>query len=265
MNLNFELENRLFEEASGEPDGGTPLDGDAEESGAESEESTDEEEEESSGEADDISDDEIKEAKNLYKLLKDPSTNKDVLRVLAGKAGLLAAETPKEAAKATRKVADILKSKLGDKFDFLTPMLAEALEEILQDVKAENASQIGAVQQTQLNNDVQSAFAKLSSETKGASKNLESKMAALSEKFPPGENITVEEYVRGLYAMASSGAGKSTNAKQIADRINRNIKDVPGRLASRSSGAGKDSPRSLGKMNLNQAVEHAMNSLGMKK
>lgn len=261
--FNLYTRSLLFEEATGETEGTA---GATEETAETSEETTETEEtEEAAAAAEEISEDEIKEAKNLYKLLKDPATQKDVLRVLASQAGLLEkVETKQDVKDAKKSVKDILKAKLGDKFDFLTPMLSEALEEILQGERAENAQQLGTVQQTQLNTEVQNVFNKLSSETKGASRQLESKMDALSKKFPPGADISVDEYVRGLYQMASSGTAKG-NSKQIADRINRNSSDVPGRLASRSTGAGKDSPRNLGKLNLNQSIAHAMKSLGYDK
>ena len=215
------------------------------------------------GSEEELGEDELKEAANLYKLLKDKDTRKLVLETLGKSAGLFdkPLETPKQVAKVERDIKAILEEKLGKEYEFMIPKLGAALEAILEDVKENQAAQLGQVQQEQINQQVVSELSDLARETKGASRALEAKMSALSNKFPPGEGLSVREYVRGLYAMAS-GNKPATAAKEITNRIQRNSKDVPSRLTS-STGALKDGTKNLGKMSIDQSVKHALKQLGM--
>ena len=232
---------------------------------AELEESETEEMESSGSEEDALADEELKEAANLYKLLRDKDTRKLVLRTLGEKAGLFdkTPETPKEVAQVKRDIKSILTEKLGKEYEFLIPKLGDALETILDDVKESQTALLGQLQQEQINSQVSSELDSLARETKGVSRGLESKMSALSQKFPPGEGLSVKEYVRGLYAMAAEGK-PTTSAKQIAERINRNYKDVPSRLQT-GTGSLKDSPRAMGKMSIDQSVKTALKQLEMDK
>jgi hypothetical protein len=208
---------------------------------------------------------ELKEAANLYKLLKNKDTRNLVLKTLGEKAGLFdkPLETPKQVAKAERDIKTILSETLGKEYDFLIPKLGDALEKILEDVQEKQQHALGQVQQEQINSQVVNELTELARETKGASRGLEARMSALSQKFPPGEGLSVKEYIRGLHAMAQDGK-PATAANKIAERINRNSKDVPSRLTS-STAALKDGSKALGKLTLDQSVKHALQQLGMGK
>src|SRR6187431_84845 len=82
----------LFEEKEEGTDGSAGAAGADDKEESSEEESEEEDKEESSDdkkEEDDLPEEETKEAKALFKLLKDPSTQKETLRVLAAKAGVL--------------------------------------------------------------------------------------------------------------------------------------------------------------------------------
>lgn len=261
MNINFDLTERLFEDEPGAAGGGEVETTETTETSEEETPETPESDDEPPAPEEDLSEAEIAESKNLYKLLKDPKTKDLVLTALAQNAGLLGeAQTKQEIREAKSSISDILTDSLGKEFAFLVPKLGPAIEKILEQEREVSAQQVGRLEAVQLETQTQSVLNKLAAESKGTSRALEGKMAALAQKFPASQDISVEEYVRGLYAMASSSHQKAP-AGRIAERINRNSKDVPSRLHS-ATGAGKDSPRNLPKMNLNQAVSHAMKSLG---
>jgi hypothetical protein len=79
-------------------------------------------------------------------------------------------------------------------------------------------------------------LSKLAKETKGESRKLESQMLELMNEFQIGPGVSIEKYLRGLYAQASSARNATTSRNQQNDRIRRNANDATSRLQS-SSGA----------------------------
>src|SRR5665213_757315 len=210
--------------------------------GTEGAEGAEEQEIEGSEEGTDTGEDspeEIAEAKRVYKLLKDPATARTLVRQLAQAEGLLGDDlaTPKEikAAKASIKV--ILKEKLGDKYEFLIPSLSDALETILASEREESQKSVQQIQIDATKRETSDVLAKLAKETKGESRKSESRMLELMSEFQIGPGVSIEKYLRGLYAQATS-ARTATNAKnQLSDKIRRNANDAPSRLQTSSSGA----------------------------
>ena len=208
----------------------------------------------------------LEEAKNLYKLLKDPETRRLVLKTLGEREGLFdkPIETKKEEAAVRRGIREILSDKLGKEYEFMIPKLGDALEAILDQVQETQQQSIGQLQQEQINSQVVHELSDLARETKGISRGFESKMSALATKFTAGAGVSVKDYVRGLYAMASGGKSSTSSVGKIAERINRNSKDVPSRLTS-STGSLKDGAKDLGKLTIDQSVKYALQQLGMNK
>lgn len=192
---------------------------------------------EENAEGDDSPED-LAEAKRIYKLLKDPKTATSLVRELARAEGLLDGQTPTktEVKEGKKAIKDILKDKLGDKYEFLIPSLSDALEEILS---GERETQNQSVQQIQIEatkRETADVLAKLARETKGESRKVESQMLELMNEFQIGPGVSIEKYLRGLYAQASSARNATKSKNQQTDKINRNANDVPSRLTS-SSGA----------------------------
>lgn len=180
----------------------------------------------------------LAEAKRIYKLLKDPTSAKQLVRELARAEGLLDGTPPTKteikAAKAS--IKDILKEKLGDKYDFLTPALAEAFETILAGERETQQQSIQQMQIDQTKRETTDVLAKLAKETKGESRKVESQMLALMNEFQIGPGVSIEKYLRGLYAQASSARTAQNAKNQNNDKIRRNANDAPSRLQT-SSGA----------------------------
>lgn len=204
---------------------------------AEVEEEIEGSEEVTEGEEDSVED--LAEAKRIYKLLKDPTSAKQLVRELARAEGLLGEDAPttrKEVAAAKASIKDILREKLGDKYDFLTPALAEAFETILAGERETQQQSIQQMQIDQTKRETTDVLAKLAKETKGESRKVESQMLALMNEFQIGPGVSIEKYLRGLYAQASSARTAQTAKNQNNDRIRRNANDAPSRLQTSSSG-----------------------------
>ncbi len=234
------------------PEGETEVEVEEEETEVEGEEEEAEEEEEESEE-------DRKQAKNLYKLLKNPDTAKQVIRSLAEQNGLLKVDTPSEVKKTKKALAELVEEGLGAEFKFLGPQLTRVLDAVLNQEREERTTQISSLESQQVERDVENALSKLARETKGESKKIENKMLDLMSKYLPAPGMPVEEYIRGIYAQASAGRTAKTAAAQVTDRIKRNAKDAPSRL--QSAPGVSNAPKVLGKMNLEDSVNAALASI----
>lgn len=212
---------------------------DEEETSDDDEETNDEDEDEVSDEdEDDLDENAVKDAKALYKLLKNPETSKGVIKTLAERAGIAIGdkdtktEVKKEARSLSERIAKHLKTGKED-YTFLAPMLAAAFEEILEEQKADSKKEIKELTDRQLGEEIDRAFEKLARETKGESNKLKKQINALSDEIHPGPGMSVYKYIRHLYTIASSSQGASGIKKNIADKMNRNANDVGSRLGKK--------------------------------
>ncbi len=236
----FNYDSRLYAEKT-EAEGTAA----AEETETETEE-TSEETTEAEGETeetpsdDELGEDELKEAKSLFKLLKDPHSRDLVIRGLAEKAGVLRTEsTPKQEKKDVKSILTIMEEKLGDQFKFLAPNFASAIEAVLEQERESQTEKFNQIQVDRLVSQVDAAKDKLSRETKGESKKFEKQMEALADKYHPAEGVSVYDYVKTLYTLASADGQKSNIKREVNDKIIRNSKDVGSRLQSQSTSSGK--------------------------
>lgn len=226
----------------------------ADESGEEGEES------EESEESEETTAEDRKQADNLYKLLKDPATAGVLIRTLAEQNGILQkVDAPKDDKSAKKAIKDLVTDGLGAQYAFLVPQLTQVIESVLTQEREERNTQISQIENQQVERDVVATLSKLNKETKGESKKLEGKMHELMQKFQPGPGISVEDYIRGIYAQASAGRTTKTVAANMADRIRRNANDASSRLQNTSTGTGKSAPP--GKMNIHQSVEFALSQM----
>lgn len=230
-----------------------------------SEEETTEEEAETTPALGDLNEDETKEAKSLFNLLKDPSTRNNVLQILAEKAGILKTGQPPatraEEIKARRAIKEVLGEKLGEKYNFLSGPIAEALEEIFADEREETNRQLSSVEVKQVDTEVERALERLSTKTKGESRKVEAKMVSLMDSLPKSEKISTYDYLEHLYTIASSSIKTATTTRKIADKINRNANDATVRLkGSSSTGTSGEVPTNK-KMTLKEAVDSAAKNL----
>lgn len=212
---------------------------------------------------------ELKEAQNLYKLLKDPKTQKDVLRVLAKSAGIMEdpPETPQEVREEKKNLLKILEERLGPDLKWLAPKLGGALEEILEQERETHAESFQAIERKEVENNVVQATAKLNRETKGEFSKLENRMNELALEVLPAPGQSVEKYMRNLYAIASSEKGNKVDKSKLADKIIRNASNASERVRSVNNGGQEPSTsnnKGDGKLTLKQAVAAAAKSLEKK-
>lgn len=227
--------------------------------GEENEGSTEQEEEETTSEAGDLTEDEIKEARNLYKALKDPESAKAVIAALAEKTGLSKVDSKTEVKESKKGIIDILKNALGSEFEFLAVRLGPAIEEVLNEERKERQASFQKIEAQRVESEVISVFKDLEKRTNGESKKLETKMIKLSEEILPGPNTTVKQYVNQLYTLASSGKQVS-NEKKVIDKIKQNSNDTSGRLRA-AGGNAQQKELPPGKLSLDKAVDSAFEQL----
>lgn len=220
-------------------------------------EETSETESESSG--DELDPEQLAEAQNLYKALRNPQTAGPLVAALAQQAGLhlSAHPTEREEKKVTKGILDLVQEEFGDEYKFLAPKFAKALEKAFDLHTQTQEAKFEEVRAQQVENQVDVAFGKLARETKGDSKKLESRMVALSGEIPIG-NQNVEKYVRRLYAIAAS-ENQKPSTRQMTDRILRNATDAPGRLKGAQGGQETAVPGK--KMSLTDAVKWAQKQI----
>lgn len=227
----------------------------------ETEESADgaEEEEEILSETGDLTEDEIKEARNLYKALKDPESAKAVITALAEKTGLSKVDSKAEVKEAKKSILDIFKNAMGPEFEFISIRLGAAVEEVLNIERKERQESFQKIEEQRVQSEVVSVFKELEKRTNGESKKLETKMMRIAEEILPGPNTTVKQYVNQLYTLATSGKPVS-NEKKVIDKIKANSNDTSGRLRA-TGGNTQQKAVPPGKPSLSNAVDFAFEQL----
>jgi hypothetical protein len=226
-----------------------------------------EEEDENAGEEDKDKLNEVqqKEANALYKLLADPATQKATLETLAKQAGLLGTqETKKEVKEDAETLVKILEDSLGENLKWLAPKLAPALEKMLGKEREASSKTLAELKNQAVVKEVSDAYEALAKETKGLSRKFESKMVKLADEIYPAPGMSVIKYVRSLYTLASAEGTAKLSKEQLAEKINRNAKDAPGRLTNSSSSGGGKGKDSNVRVSLKDAVRQAAAKQGYK-
>jgi len=220
-----------------------------------SEESSEEEEVEEK-ETDELSGEELGNAKNLYKALKNPATAREIISVLARQAGVL--ETPKDVKQADKAIKDVFKEALGPDFAFIAEKMAPAIEKVLLSQKEEYETKLQQIRQQQLSaqteTEVEKALSKLNRVTKGDSRKFEGDMTRLMDDILPGRNTSTEDYIFKLYRIASSEQSERKAKEKLANKINRNANDIPSRLAPAAS---VDTSKGTKRVSLDDAIKFA--------
>lgn len=206
-----------------------------------------------------LTDDQIKEAQNLYKSLQDPVTAKLVIAGLAERLGLNKAETKTEVKESKKSIQEILKTALGPEFEFLSDKIGKGIEEVLNQEKAERNELAQQEKSAQVAQEVKTAWKDLEKTTNGRSKTVEAKMNELAKNFLPGPTVSVKTYLGQLYTLATASTPNSD--KKVIDTIKKNQSDTSGRLRAVGGAADNTKMPPPGKMNINQAVAWAAQQL----
>jgi hypothetical protein len=225
-----------------------------------------EENSEETQEVEDLDEESIKEAKTLYKLLKDPSKSKDVLTAMAVTAGIItlndAPTTPTEIREAKRDIKALVKEKLGKDFEFFAPKLSEVIEAVLEEARSETEDSTKDIRLQTIQSQVDNAAMRLNKETNGDYRKIENRVLELVKRYPQPDNTSIYDYLKEMYSMAG-GKVNSASTRKIVDRIQQNAKDAPGRMRTSVANNGKEPPalQAGKKLGLKGAVEAALKSM----
>jgi hypothetical protein len=224
-----------------------------------------------------LSEDQIKEATQLYSMLKDPAQGPAVLDWLARQAGYdkVKVETKTEVQEVKHGILEDLKESFGPELEFLADKLAPALEKVLNKKLEENTQDIrDSIQQAEL----EKLTAKSDATYKALSKDffqtdeppaeVTARINELIDEMPPSKGMTIDKYMTNLFhiAVGEKGLSKKTAADRAnTDRANRNRTDAASRLASERVTRGQEGvsvPKS--KMSLTDSVTAAMEAVNAK-
>mgnify|MGYP001612220576 CR=1 FL=1 len=226
---------------------------------------------------DELTEQELLESKNLYRLLKDPTTARSVVAALAQQTGVLqdlarlgAEPTRTEVRDAKKDILTIFKESLGKEYEFLADRLSKAVDTVITQERQEIQAQHLETQTAVVNQQIVRELETLERETRGVSKTLENRMAELAREIPIGTQDQ-STYIRRLYAVAASEKGLSAApvrqgvTKSKNDRIRSNANDA----TSRIKGTPADRSRDIieiptKKMGLKESVNFALGQLTKK-
>ena len=220
-----------------------------------------EEEKEEETEEEDLDDSSKDEAFRLYKALKDPKAAPAIIAALAQQVGVFPGqgEGKTEERQKIKDIKSILADSLGPEYKFLADRLGPAIEAVITQERETQAQQLSQIQLKNIEKEIEQSFSSLSKETKGESRRLEARMYALMDEIVPSANISVDKYIRHIYAIASAGR-KQPTTKEVADKIRRNANDAPSRLQS-GTALGREGSLPNKKMNINQSINWALDQL----
>lgn len=213
--------------------------------------------------SDELTEDQIVEAKRIYKALNDPKAGPALVAALAQQNGLLnqPLETKKDIAVAKKGIQEIFKEELGDNYSFLAERLGKAVDKALDTVREEQREHVAELQVQQLTTEVESSLVRLAKEKNLARnsndfKKLENQIADLMDEYPMGKSGSVDKYIRDMDKLASSGKIRASVEKGTADKIRRNANNVADRLHRTSSEPSTETLPGK-KMGLKASVEWA--------
>lgn len=186
-----------------------------------------------------MTDEELANAKQLWKTLKDGGPDAEfAIDYLARRNGYDKITTPAEAETATAEIKDTLQEALGEEYGHLAKKLVpaikdyvkQALEEGTQELKAKT----DAIELEKLVGRSDSTLKTLGEEFYGAGKpiptNVQNKMTELMNTYKPASGQTVEDYVTDMFHMATSKLGNVPLNSQQRSRVNAAKNNVTGVL-----------------------------------
>lgn len=174
--------------------------------------------------------DEAKQGIALLKLLQDPKTAVDTMKFLQKQ--ILGDETP-STKQQVKSVKQLISDELGEEYQFLADKLGTAFEKALN-IHENNIieKQVKPLKQelenakaAQAAKEVDNAWNAISKETKGDLDKYEKEISRLMDRYKPDGQVTMEEYLRDLYEIASSKAKKAQSLKATNEKINKNAND----------------------------------------
>lgn len=235
-------------------------------------------------EDDEIDPEQMKQAKALYKGLasKDPNVQLSVLRALAQAAGkdLTDITTKKEAVEAKKGFVELLKEGLGE-WDFLGEKLGPILEQRLKEMVEEQVKPIKETEAQRVQRETRMIVDKEYGDAFNSFDNprelhdaIGKEVGELMNNFKPTAKMSYKQYFTSLIHIAAGEKGlalkpaqspeqkKTSESKEKIQSKTRN--DVGSRLSSERRTEVKNAVRPSGKMNLDAAVNAAVEELAKK-
>lgn len=206
----------------------------------------------------DLSDADLKAAKDLFKALKNPDQSKGVIEYLAKTAGLLnKAETVAEAEAVEDAMLTKVRKHLGEENEWLTPRIAALLKDAIKDQVEEAVKDIREesvrAREEKATNDALVATQKLADKYPDVDEAMYARMMSEMENLKPGK-LSIDDYFEKLYILA----GGSKAAKKAAETpIRKTSPDPISQLGSEGKGSVASPPPGSKPMSLRDAVEHA--------
>lgn len=215
----------------------------------------------------DLSEDEIRNAKELFKGLKDPNQAPLLIDVLARQAGYVKApETQKEAREEAKDIVARLKESAGPELEFLIdkigPTIKSYLEEQVDSVKTEINNLSVSRENDKLVNETTQAINALAQKYYGENefpKDIYSDMSKMMERLQPSPNMNPKEYIESLYFTVAGKRGIDINNKtKSSERIDKNRNDVRSNLQNNKQAKAQPVAEPAKRLSLKDAVNQAI-------
>jgi hypothetical protein len=203
---------------------------------------------------------EAAQALNLFKLLKNPTSAKAIIRTLAEEHGIVLTgkETPKQEDRKVRSIKGLVKEKLGDEYAFIADKLGDVFEEALATERESLNEKFNEINAKSAEKEAEAAFEWLQNEHEDAN-NYEQVIVTLMEEVPPG-NMSAKKYLETLYIIAKGREGKAASSKKLAQKITRNSTDPDVKLSGKTRSS--DVPvKSTKGMSIDDALSEAIASI----
>ena len=207
--------------------------------------------------------DEIAQARNFYKLLKNPATAAQTIKVLANSYGIKISgdETPKQEVAKIKSIKALVKEGLGDEYSFMSERLGDILENIFERERQGTESRIHEVATTQAVREAENAFEWLKGKYEDAD-TYEDSIATLIDQIPIGKDTSAKEHLEMLYDIAKSRSTRKSSAKKLADKIKQNSSDPDLKLRNGKTRSVDEKSASKGRvMDLDESLSEAAKAL----
>lgn len=203
-------------------------------------------------------DDETEMALALFRSLKDPAKSADVIRLMAKEAGII--ESPKQAETVAKTIEEVIKEGLGEDYEFLAdklaPVIKTAVEMATKDLREQSERTAQEQEAAKIKTAIDNVMGKYAEVEK-----LEADVLKLMDEILPSPDQAPGVYFERLLKIAAAEKGITLKLKTASERIIANRDNSAVRLAAEGGKSEKAVTKSATPMNLNQAVEAAMEQL----
>lgn len=248
-----------------------------EEDSEDKEKDEDEDDEESEEDEEDLTEDQQKQAKNVFKLLSNPETAVDALRTLAAQAGLKLekVETKEEKKEVKKAIKDIVKEKLGTNYPHLADILGDTLQDLLTEaIKDGNKAirdKMAAEAHEKLKSEITTAQTKVVNEFVDVPARVLQEFVRMQEQgeLLPGPKQSPEKFFRAGIKEAADNLKVALVKKQVSKEEvkEKKPKSPLDELASKgrsSSSSVKDGIKTTQVKNFNDAIKLGVEAVAKK-